>query len=502
MSPIAILIIDDEADVCTFFKRLLSRSGYRVTTARNLQEVESGLASGTFQVAMVDLKLPDTDGLSLLSRIKEHQPECEVILMTGFSTVRTAVTAIQHGAYDYLEKPFEDITEIEQLIARAAARSRGETDRPGQEEWLPTARAVGLQVGSSAGMRRLVELAFRVAGKPVNVLIKGSTGTGKEVLARFLHAASSRANQPFIPINCGALPETLLESELFGHERGSFTGASSARKGIFELANRGTLFLDEIGDASPLIQVKLLRILETGELKRVGGETTRRTDVRVLAATNVDLEEAIRSRDFREDLYYRLNVVQLRIPDLREHPEDIPLLAEHFLRQLGPELTLAPAAVQRLSDHAWPGNIRQLLNTLRRAAALCSDRTIQPHHLGDLAPSAASADRRAFDHRAEPTGRDLAPWQRLPSREALERMDADELRECYRALQDCQQRLLAAMGNKGLPWLDQDLKTSEIEQIRRALDRHRWNITETARSLGVARNTLHRKINKYRLRER
>jgi two-component system NtrC family response regulator len=499
-----ILIIDDEGDVCTFFSRLLGRGGYQVATARNLPEVEQALAVGSYQVAMVDLKLPDTDGLSLLSLIKQRQADCEVILMTGYSTVKTAVTAIQLGAYDYLEKPFDDISEIERLIARAAARSRGESTRPGQEEWQPTAQAVGFQVGPSPVMRQLAELAFKIAGKQINVLIHGKTGTGKEVLARFIHAASQRADQPFIPINCGALPESLLESELFGHERGAFTGANSIRRGIFELANRGTLFLDEIGDASPLIQVKLLRILETGEFMRVGGEKALRTDVRVLAASNIDLEQAIRTRQFREDLYYRLNVVRLDIPTLQEHPEDIPLLAETFVQQINPELSLAPATQRLLVEHPWPGNIRQLLNTLRGAAALSSGRVIQPGHLGSL--NQASVPDGGRDAAAE-----LSPvqaggsggeiWRDLPSREVLEQLDEEQLQQCYQALQGWQQRLMTVMGRKGLRPPDQDLKAAEVDQIRRALEQHRWNITEAARSLGVARNTLHRKINKYRLRE-
>jgi len=496
-----ILIIDDEADVCTFFSRLLSRAGHQVATARNLPEVRQALATGSYQVAMIDLKLPDTDGLSLLKMVKAAQPACEVILMTGYSTVKTAVTAIQLGAYDYLEKPFDDIAEIEQLIARAAAHSRGETDRPGAEEWRPAAQQAGFLVGCSPVMIRLAELAYKMAGKQINVLIQGKTGTGKEVLARFLHAASQRAAQPFIPVNCGALPETLLESELFGHERGAFTGASSTRRGIFELANRGTLFLDEIGDASPMIQVKLLRILETGEFMRVGGETTLRTDVRVLAATNVDLEEAIHRREFREDLYYRLNVVRLEIPSLQEHPEDIPMLAEHFVRQINPDLALATSTLRRLCDHSWPGNVRQLLNVMRGAAALCTGRVIQPDHLGQLSSVSGAAPQRASEPAPVVSTDGYSLLGRLPAWEELEELGEEELATCYRQVLDFQQRMLTIMRRRGLRPPDQDLKSSEVDQIRRALDQHRWNITEAAKALGIARNTLHRKINKYQLRE-
>src|SRR6185369_14718568 len=238
------------------------------------------------------------------------------------------------------------------------------------------ASGVGFQVGNSPLMRQMVSLAYKVASKDISVLIQGKTGTGKEVLARFIHAASGRADQAFIPVNCGALPENLLESELFGHEKGAFTGANQTRRGIFELANHGTLLLDEIGDASPQIQVKLLRVLETGEFMRVGGGKPIKTDVRVIAATNVDLEEAIREKTFREDLFYRLNVVRIEIPPLRARADDIPLLAEHFVRLYNPDLRLSQGALRLLRNYSWPGNIRELANVMRRAAVMCTGDTI------------------------------------------------------------------------------------------------------------------------------
>ena len=506
MSQIQVLIIDDEADVCTFFRRLLSRKGYGVVTAANEPEAMQALEENSFNVAMVDLKLPDTDGLTLLQMIKARQPACEVVIMTGYSTIKTAVTAMQLGAYEYLEKPFDDIGEIEALIEKAATHgfnlSHG---RHAEEEWSDVARAVGFQVGTAPSMRRLVSLAYKIANKNINVLIQGKTGTGKEVLARFIHAASGRADQAFIPVNCGALPENLLESELFGHEKGSYTGANQTRRGIFELANRGTLLLDEIGDASPQIQVKLLRVLETGEFMRVGGEKPIKTDVRVIAATNVDLEEAIREKTFREDLYYRLNVVRLEIPPLRSRAEDVPLLAEHFVRLLNPDLRLSPGALRLLRDYGWPGNIRQLANVMRRAVVMCNGDTIMPNHLGstilDSADPAGTAEpplqngpdpdlhlsREGFlEHCAKP--------------EVLEKMDADELNRMLASLQSLEAGLLSVMSRKGLVQAaNRGLRDTEEQTIKKALEQCRWNITETAKVLGIGRNTLYRKIKQYNL---
>jgi two-component system NtrC family response regulator len=506
MSEIQVLIIDDEADVCTFFRRLLTRKGYGVVTAMNEPEALRALAQGEFGVAMVDLKLPDTDGLTLLQQIKARQPGCEVIIMTGYSTVKTAVAAMQLGAYEYLEKPFDDIGEIEALVAKAANHARSHRHgHPATEEWSETARAVGFLVGTAPGMHRLVSLAYRIAAKNINVLIQGKTGTGKEVLARFVHAASNRADQPFIPVNCGALPENLLESELFGHERGAFTGASQVRRGIFELANHGTLFLDEIGDASPSIQVKLLRVLETGDFMRVGGEKPIRTDVRVIAATNVDLEEAIREKTFREDLYYRLNVVRLEIPLLRDRGEDIALLAEHFVRLLNPELRLSQAALRILRDYGWPGNIRELANVMRRAAVICRGDTILPDHLDArlLVPPPEATKAQSFPgsgHEAVPAESLLEAYGRAGT---LERMGDDELARLLGALHDLEASLLSVMHRRGLGTSPHsDLRNTELATIRKSLEQHRWNITETARALGIGRNTLYRKIKQFNLLDR
>jgi two-component system NtrC family response regulator len=501
-----VLIIDDEADVCTFFRRLLSRKGYAVVTASSEPEAQAALAAHKFNVALVDLKLPDTDGIKLLELIKSKQPACEVIIMTGYSTVKTAVMAMQLGAYEYLEKPFDDIDEIEALVARAAGSGashlRGDSSA---DEWAEVAQGVGFRVGAAPSMKRMVSLAYKVASKDISVLIQGKTGTGKEVLARFIHAASGRAGQPFIPVNCGALPENLLESELFGHERGAFTGANQTRRGIFELANNGTLLLDEIGDATPQIQVKLLRVLETGEFMRVGGERSIKTDVRVIAATNVDLEEAIREKTFREDLFYRLNVVRLEIPPLSARAEDIPLLAEHFVKQLNRNLRLSPGTLHLMQGYGWPGNIRELANVMRRAVVICNGDTILPEHLGGTFLSGPSAPSRS----AAPAAAGSAERERPPApaglleqcgdSQALESLGAEELNRLLASLREAQSGLLCVMRKKGIAPPLYDLKDSEAETIREALAQYDGNITEAARALGIARNTLYRKMKELEL---
>jgi len=384
LSEIKILVIDDEIDVGTFFRRLLKKADYDVTVAVSGAQASEIIKETAFNVAMVDLKLPDADGLSLLQQIKKLQPGCEVIIMTGYSTTRAAVKAIQLGAFDYLEKPFEDIGEVELLIQKAAEYGlQGYDGWPAGAEWAAIAESIDFQMGISQGMCRLVSTAYKIAGKSVNVLIQGETGVGKEVLARFIHAASNRSNQSFVPVNCGALPENLLESELFGHEKGAFTGAGNIHRGIFEMADQGTLFLDEVGESSLGIQVKLLRVLETGEFFRVGGERPIKTNVRVIAASNVDLEQAMKQKTFREDLFYRLDVVRLEIPPLRERQEDIPLLAEYFLKKLNPDQRISIGVMRLLCSYSWPGNIRELSNTIKQVAALCDDTMILPGNLPD-----------------------------------------------------------------------------------------------------------------------
>lgn len=374
------LVVDDEREVCNFFSYLLKNKGYEVETANTGKETLDRLASFKFNVALVDLKLPDNDGLNILKIIKEKQPECEVIIITGYSTVKSAVEAIQLGAFDYVEKPFADIEEMEMLLEKALnVHTELEKLDRFQEEY-------GFVVGKNPKMLRLIAAAQKIAKKNITVLIQGETGTGKEVLARYIHAVSHRSERPFLAFNCGAFTETLLESELFGHEKGSFTGAGSRKKGIFELAHRGTLFLDEIDSASSAIQVKLLRVLESGEFLRVGGEELCKVDVRIIAATNANLQLKVENNQFREDLFYRLDVASLFIPPLRERTEDIPLFINYFLEKeikaKGTETKrFSEEALEILTQYSWPGNIRELANTVAQAVLLSNSPII---HTEDL----------------------------------------------------------------------------------------------------------------------
>jgi len=504
-----ILIIDDEYEVCSFFKRLLERKGYKVYVACSGKESRDLIKSQGFRMAMVDVKLPDADGLELLEQIKTAQPFCEVIIMTGYSTTRTAVKAIQLGAFDYVEKPFEDIDQLEDLIEKAlefGRRAAGEGG--GRPEWFDIAGRQGFQVGTTQKMKRLVTVAHKIAQKNINVLIQGETGTGKEVLARFIHACSRRAQNTFIPVNCGALQESLLESELFGHEKGAFTGASGRRKGIFEIANHGTLFLDEIGEASLGIQVKLLRVLETGEFLRVGGERPVTTDVRVIAATNVDLQKAVEQKKFREDLFYRLDVVRLEIPPLRERKEDIPLLVNYFLKRAGGgrPLKVSPEAMQILKEYSWPGNIRELANTVDQAVALVEGNVIVPGCLSDKIFNEVRKTGDTTRVVGIPAGGFRPGYRNLVYRlkemlskeDYLNELSAEELLTAYRLVKQLEAKIKSTMSREGIPGpLPPSMEEVEKKVIRETLDYYHGNISNAARSLGVGRNTLYRKIKEY-----
>ncbi|GGJ74140.1 two-component system NtrC family response regulator [Anoxybacillus voinovskiensis] len=374
-----ILVIDDEREVGTFFRHLLEEKGYHVTLGFSGKDFSQLIRQHRFDLALIDVKLPDTNGLDLLKQLKLSLPACKAVVMTGYSTVKTAVEAIKYGASDYVEKPFDDIDQLEQLID--GLLQSGATSA--QNDMYKLAETLGFIVGTNKEMNDLLKLAYKIAKKNVNVLIEGETGTGKEVLAHFIHSASMRYDQPFIGINCGAVSETLLESELFGHEKGAFTGAVKEKKGMFEIANRGTLFLDEIGEATLATQVKLLRVLETGEYIRVGGEAVRKTNTRIIAASHVNLAKAVEEKTFREDLLYRLDVVKLTIPPLRERLEDLPLLVDYFLKKLHSPLSFSEESLAYMGQYHWPGNVRELFNVIKRAVTLAEGETaiITPQYL-------------------------------------------------------------------------------------------------------------------------
>jgi DNA-binding NtrC family response regulator len=373
-----LLIVDDDEQLRQTLARRFQRQGLRVTQAARGEEALQQAADKRFDVALLDLNLPGMSGVELLGQLKERQPELEALLLTAHGSVETAIQAMKRGAYDYLAKPFH-LPELEVHIQKAyekvqlARRERQWVQQLSFES--PRYRLVG----SSAAMRKVVAMIEKVAATDATVLIRGASGTGKELVARALHTNSRRRERPLVTINCAALQETLLESELFGHEKGAFTGAVQPKPGLVEVAEGGTLFIDEIGEMQPGLQAKLLRVLEDGHYRRVGGTREVQADVRILAATNRPLEEEIKAGRFREDLYYRLNVVTIDLPPLRERRQDIPELVEHFLttRQLGSRhYQIQPEALEALKRYDWPGNVRELANVIERAQILAEDHLI------------------------------------------------------------------------------------------------------------------------------
>lgn len=373
-----ILIVEDEREVARFLERLFRLKGYETTHIESGRRFDQMSDYSSFQLAFIDIRLPDRNGLDILHDLKKKAPHCSCIIMTGYSTVKTAVEAIKKGAADFIEKPFEDIEAIEQLADRLLKNSFLSSKEAG---YAVLAEQLGCFLGTNPQMHELYQFAYKIASKNITILIEGETGTGKEVLANYIHAASERKDKPFVGINCGAISESLLESELFGHVKGAFTGAAAERVGYFEAASSGTLFLDEIAEATPATQVKLLRVLETGEFMKIGGTVPRRTTARIIAASHVNLEKAVRQNSFREDLLYRLDVVKLTIPPLRERREDIPFLIQSLIQQTNEKIVFAEETIEQMVRYDWPGNMRELANVIRRTAALAHEGMIIPPHL-------------------------------------------------------------------------------------------------------------------------
>ena len=377
-----ILVVDDELKMRRVLQIALEEEGYSVGEAKNGQEAIKMVGKATFHLVLADVKMPVMDGMELLERIKKLDERLPVIMMSAYGTVATAVKAMKQGAFDYILKPF-DMDEMKIIISRAIDVERLIKEKEFQQEEMKSRFNL---IGVSQQMREVSELIRKVADIKSTVLVCGKSGTGKELVARAIHLAGNRAERPFIAVNCAALSETLLESELFGHVKGAFTGAHVDRRGRFELADGGTLFLDEVGAMSQALQSSLLRVIDTKEFERVGGTKTISVDVRIIAATNMDLKEAIREGTFREDLYYRLNVVPIELAPLREKPDDIPVLAEHFLSLYSREIRkdikgISSSAMKVLSSYGWPGNVRELENVVERAVVLAKGRTLETEDL-------------------------------------------------------------------------------------------------------------------------
>jgi len=439
-----ILVVDDEAAMRQSLRDWLMEDDYEVDLASSGKDAISMARDGSWDIILLDLKMPGMDGLETMSRLKKMIPETEILMMTAYGSIDTAVQAMKEGAFDYLVKPF-DPDEIDMLIKKIVAHKELVLENILLRKKLAERHQYDEIIGKGDAMQGVFDLISRVARTDSTVLITGESGTGKELIAQAIHGNSNRCYMPFIAVSCGALPDSLLESELFGYEKGAFTGAENSKKGRFEMANKGTLFLDEIGDISLKTQVDLLRVLQQREFIRLGSEEVIKIDVRILAATNRDLQKAIKENRFREDLYYRLNVISIHVPPLRERKEDIPLLVKAFIEKYCLELNkevvkIAPSALKLLLGYDWPGNVRELENVIERALVIGSGKKI------------ASED--------------------LPfSRKEIEPYE-----------------------------FPKSLKMMEKLHIERILDESDWNISLAARELGIDRQTLYNKIGKYQIR--
>jgi DNA-binding NtrC family response regulator len=456
-APPKVLIVDDERDMLGNCTRILRRCGYDCSTADSSELALELVESERPDVVLVDLRMPGKSGIEMVMAIKARHPDIEVVLMTAYATIETAVDAIKQGAFDYLPKPFT-ADQLQAVIQRTLRQKQTRTTAQRLKGELATRIGAGDMVGKSEAMVALRDDIRKISCTEATVLITGESGTGKELVARSLHQLSRRSALPFVPVDCAALPESLLESELFGHEKGAFTGASISRAGLFELAHTGTLFLDEIAELPLPLQAKLLRVLEARQLRRIGGRQLISVDVRLVAATNRDLVRAMDSGAFREDLFYRLNVIPIHVPPLRERRGDIPLLAMHFLLKTSPGQPtkpkgFAPEAMALLEHYAWPGNVRELKNAVERARALASREFIQPE---DLPAEVRQGGGEVVDR--------LPP---IPSFKAAKREIVTEFEE---------------------------------RSLRELLERTGWNIAEAARQSGVHRKTIERKLKRYRLR--
>jgi DNA-binding NtrC family response regulator len=455
-----ILVVDDEQSLLEMLEIILSRSGHDVLTAPEPEAALAAFREKSPELVLLDLRLGTGNGLDLLQRFKSIEPHVPVIVITAYSTWDNAVQAMRLGAFDFIKKPFDDNDQVREIVARALAQ-RATLTRAEQKD------AASEILGNSPAIRDALDILEQVAPTDSTVLITGESGTGKELLARAVHYTSLRADGPFLSVNCAAFPETLLESELFGHVRGAFSGAYQDKKGLIEVCNQGTFFLDEIGELGLNTQVKLLRVLEERRILPVGGTAPRKIDVRFICATNKDLEVEVQAGRFRVDLFYRINVLPIRLPPLRERKKDIPLLAAHFLtkysRKLGKEIAgVSKAAQERLEAHDWPGNVRELENTLQRAVTLCRGVEVEPEHL--LLARGVQPNPLGAVAGAAPAGAPAAPV--IPP----EGMD-----------------------------LEKHLAEIERTYLQAALEHTNGHLTNAAKALGITFRAIRYKVKKYGL---
>jgi DNA-binding NtrC family response regulator len=405
-SKIEVLVVDDDPELRRAMRDMFSRGGFQVTEAADGESALAAAQHRSFDVAVLDLKMPGPCGLELLDKFKQAHSECEVIVLAGEGTVATAVQAMKLGAYDFFTKPFP-LPDLEKVIEKAHERGQLWRENLRLKMLLERSQPRSEMTGQSQAMQEVFRLIERAGPSDKAILIQGESGTGKELVARALHRCSLRADRPMVVINCAALPETLLESELFGHEKGAFTGALSAKAGLFETADGGTAFIDEIGELPGSLQAKLLRVLEDGSLRRIGSLKERRVNVRLLASTNRDMAQDVAAGRFREDLYYRINVMSLELPPLRERTGDIPLLVSHFL---GPDWDIEDEALRLIERYHWPGNVRQLINAIERAKIMADDGFVRVRDLPrdvvqgrgrEAPPAEAQSDDLAYIERAK-----------------------------------------------------------------------------------------------------
>lgn len=459
-----ILVVDDEAVVCKSCERILSPEGYEVETALSGQEALDKLSQGLFDIVITDLKMPGMDGMELLAKIREKDPEMIIIMITGYSTVQTAVQAMKMGALDYIPKPFTP-EELIVVVEKALDKKKLIFENIYLRKELEAKYSFENIVGNSPKIQEVFKFIRKVAPTDSTVLLYGESGTGKELIARAIHFNSTRKNKPFFPVDCGVLSQDLLESELFGHVKGSFTGAIVTKPGIFEVADGGSVFLDEIGDINPVIQGKLLRVIQEQEFLPVGGVQPKKVDLRFIVATNKNLENLVKEKKFRDDLYYRLNVVSITVPPLRERKDDIPILAYHFLKKFTKEMdrdikSISVEAMNKLINYEWPGNVRQLENVIERAVVMAESQAIVSEYL----PASILGKGAEIDTQSPKTSQELKKMKKY-------------------------------------------LRESAVENVERmfvleALNRNDWNVTNSAKEVGMQRTNFQALMRKYNIRVR